>query len=144
MRTERWSMRRLWLLLFVLAGLIAAAPSGSTDSDELKQNRTLLKTWSKEQPEHYLRLKNDFSAFFKLDAARQKQLRDLDKELHDLHPDKRKQLWKVMVRYKAWLDNLSDEDREKVRDAKTTAERVQVIREIRQDQWLERLPSKKR
>jgi hypothetical protein len=137
-------MRGLWFLLLVLVFLIAAAPSVSSDGDELEQNRTLLKQWRIDQPDHYQQLQDDFSAFSKMNPEQRKLIRDLDKKLHDLDPTERERLWKAMVRYKGWLDKLSKEERKKVTGADTPTERLRIVREIRQKQWVARLPLKKR
>jgi hypothetical protein len=137
------SVARFSVLLGVLT-LSAAVPALSGPSArELEQNRRLLARW-KEDPAHYARLKADLQAFRALPPERQASLRQLDRELHEQDPVIRTQLWHVMDRYAAWLDRLPPEQRARVLEAPTSAERLRVIHDLREQEWEERLPKARR
>lgn len=139
-------MRRLGGLVLLLAALALVAPglAGPDDAaDEEGQSRTLLRRW-RSDAEHYARLRRNLKAFKELPAARQQRLRELDRDLHDEEPTTQAKLWRVMDRYAAWLERLPEADRERIRKAATAAQRLQVVREIRERQWIERLPAAKR
>ena len=67
-------------------------------------------------------------------------LRQLDAGLHALPPMRTRHLLDVMNRYQSWLERLPEHSREKVSNAKTVADRMQTIRTIREEQWLESQP----
>jgi hypothetical protein len=135
-------MRRPWWLVFILIGLIAAAPADSPDADDLEHNRKLLDKWWTDA-EHQQRLVCDLHAYCALPADHQERIRTFDRELNELPKDKRDRLWKVLVRYSAWLDTLPKEERDTLLKL-DTKERLARIRELRQKEWLARLPDKKR
>jgi hypothetical protein len=139
-------MRRSGLLLIVL-GLFAAGaapPSGpQPPPDDLEQNRRLLDKW-RNDPEHFQRLLRDLRAFWDLPAEGRERLRRLDRELHTKDATTQKRLWGVMERYSAWLEQLPEADRQRVLAAANPAERLRVIKEIRERQWLQQLPRKVR
>src|SRR5262245_35608080 len=74
------------------------------------------------------------------DAARQQQLRRLHAEFMDLGPEDQARLTRVMQTYNAWLGHLPAADKERVLAAPTAAERLDVIHELREHEWVESLP----
>jgi hypothetical protein len=74
------------------------------------------------------------------DAARQQQLRRLHAEFIDLGPEDQARLTRVMQTYNAWLAHLPAVDKERVLSAPSAAERLEVIRELREHEWVESLP----
>jgi hypothetical protein len=137
-------MRRPWWLLLVLAGLIAAAPGpAGPEADELARNRRLLDKW-RADPEHYARLQRDLHDFYALPTAQQERLRQLDRQLHELDPATQQRLWAVLERYSVWLERLPPADRRRVLAAADPAERLRIIRALRERQWLDRLPRRQR
>jgi hypothetical protein len=109
----------------------------------MEHNRELLEKW-RADPDHYARLQRDLRAFWALPPARRRQMRRLDQEMHDAEPRARKRLWTVLERYHAWLEALPEADRRRVEAAGTSEERLRVIRDVRERQWVERLPAKVR
>jgi hypothetical protein len=138
-------MRRSWCLLLAVSGLVAASPAVLPDgSDELERNRRLLERW-KADPEHIERLENDLAAFYRLPPARQEQLRRLDRALHergDLSSQNR--LWGVLERYVSWLKKLPEGERRRILEAPSSESKLAIIRELRQRDWVARLPRKLR
>jgi hypothetical protein len=127
--------------LLVLAASTAAVPDLSPE--ELGHNRRLLTQW-RTDPEHYARLKRDLQAFKALPPERQAALRRLDRELRQEDPAVQARLKHVMDRYAAWLDTVSPSDRQQIEAAADTADRLRVVREVRERQWIDRLPKAKR
>lgn len=133
----------LALLLSVLPlAAPVVMPLGPTPA-QLERNRRLLARWRKD-PAHYARLKQDLRAFQALPPERQAALRQLDEELSQEAPAARGRLWHVMDRYAAWRDHLAEADRRRIDTAPTTADRLRVIRDIREREWIDRLPRARR
>jgi hypothetical protein len=132
-------------LLALLAAAVAALPAVAVPGggDPLEHNRELLEKW-RADPDHYARLQRDLRAFWAMPPARRKQMRQLDEKLHQADPKARKRLWAVLERYHAWLEALPEADRARVEAATSTEERLRVVREIRERQWVERLPKRVR
>jgi hypothetical protein len=132
--------------LLVLLGTAAAAlPAAAVPDggDALEHNRAMLEKW-RADPDHYARLLRDLRAFWALPPARRKQMRQLDQDLQQESPKARKRLWTVLERYHAWLEGLPAADRARVEAVASADERLRVVREIRERQWMERLPAKVR
>ena len=134
------------LLILMLALLLAAAPAHEAAPDpaaDLERNRQLLQKWRAE-PDHYARLQRDLRDFWALPRDRRERLRQLDRDLHQLDAVTQKQLWKVVERYSAWLEKLPEEERKRIEQTKEWPERLRLIKEVRERQWLDRLPQKVR
>ncbi len=142
-------MRRAVLSLLLLVLLLAVGgaalpeqfPSndGITRDDPVAWNQRLLENW-KQNPEHYARLQRDLNRFWNLPRAERDRIRDLDRELHEQDSATQKRLWGVLERYHAWLEQLSESDRRKI-EAVSGSERVALIRKMREQQWVDRLPT---
>src|SRR5260370_9065540 len=133
---------RFFLRILVLAILLVMFPylaQADTGPDDLEQNRKLLEKW-RSDPERYARLLRDLKAFRTLSEERQQQVRTLDRELHEVDSTDYVHLQRALERYVDWLKNLSEADRQRVILAANAPERLKVIREIRERQWIEQLP----
>jgi hypothetical protein len=131
------SKRGLIVLAGLLAALGAAVPEGGTE-----RNRQLLARW-RQDPEHAARLQRDLRAFYALPAGDQERIRLLDRRLHELPQAEQRRLWGILERYAAWLERLPEEDQRRLAAA-GPEERLKLIREIRDAQFLDRLPSRVR
>jgi hypothetical protein len=146
MRMEEGSeavMSRSWSLGAILTFLVVAAPvlafvDPSPDPDELELNRRRLEKW-RADPEHYQRLQRDLKAFWELPAEKRGRLRQLDRSLHEADSFTQKRLWVVLERYSAWIEHLPETDRHRVEDA-DRGDRIRIIKELRDRQWVERQP----
>lgn len=85
-------------------------------------------------------LKRQYAWFQAQDARRQQQLRKLHNEFMALDEDSRKRLTKVMQNYNTWLNKLPAADRERLFTAPTPAARLDLIRSMREAEWVETLP----
>jgi hypothetical protein len=119
-------------MIAAVAVLIAAAPPADFRA-ELQKMRA-------ENPQQYARLRHNLAVFLSLPLARQESLRDLDRQLHEEPPPMRNRLERVMERYTDWLEHLSETDRRSVLAAPDRPTRLQRIRTIREQQWLNRQP----
>jgi hypothetical protein len=125
------------LLIPVLGFVMAAAPEQAPG--DLEHNRQLLRQW-KTDPEHYARLQQDLRAFWGMPRAKQHRFRQLDRDFHQLDPKTRKRLWSVLERYRRWLEKLPEKDRRQIETASDSQERLRLIKEVRERQWIERQP----
>lgn len=131
--------RRPWWLVLVLVALVSAA-AGSAHDEVLERNRQRL---AKADPEQQARLLQELRDFHALPAERQRQLRELDARLHAGDADTQARLWGVLERYAAWLDRLPEEARRSILES-PPAERLAIIRRMREEEWLASLPAKVR
>ena len=79
-----------------------------------------------------------------LPSGRQQAIRELDQKLHAAEPETRERLFRVLEAYGIWLDRLPETERKGVLAAATPGLRLGVIRDIREQQWLEGLPDSQR
>jgi hypothetical protein len=112
-------------------------------ADALRRNRRLLEKWQGD-PDHAARLERDLAAFWALPPQRRERLRKLDRELHQLDPATRQGLWGVLERYHAWLKRLPEEQRRRIDSAADWQERLHLVKELREQEWIQRQPKKVR
>jgi len=84
------------------------------------------------------------SAFKALSPVRQQAIRDLDKQLQALDAPTREQRFRVLEVYAVWLDKLPEPDRKQVLTPESSRRRLDEIRNIRNQQWLDGLPPAQR
>jgi hypothetical protein len=132
---RRWSLGLLILLLGSLP--VLAVPEGT--GSELDRNRRLLERW-RTDPEHYQRLLNDLRAFHALPATQQERLRQFDRQLHEVEPATLIRLWGVLDRFATWLEHLPETQRQQIMAA-SGDEKLALIKELRDREWIERLPA---
>jgi len=139
-------MRRALVLVVMLSPVLVVGqlPAVSdTSADPVEQNRRLIEKLRAE-PERYERLKRDLKAFLALPADRQARLRQLDQALHASDPEEQERLWQIMDRYVTWLERLPEKDRRPVDEAPDPTSRLKVVKEVLENQWIDRLPRAKR
>jgi hypothetical protein len=135
-------MRRTWHLPLLCAVLAAAAPViavAETPDEDLRTNRFLVARWRSNR-EHYARLKRDYKAFLELPPEKRDRLRELDRDLRDEDANTQARLARVLNRYMTWLDRLSEEDRARVDAAVDGVERLRIVKELREREWIAHLP----
>src|SRR5437879_2331720 len=98
---------RLLSLVSLALGLLAlAAASAPVTSADAEANRRLLHEIRTSDPEHFARLRDSFDRFQAMTPQRRDQLRQLDRELHQLDPQKQAHLTHVLGEYAAWITRL--------------------------------------
>jgi hypothetical protein len=139
--------QKTFILVALLLGVPALALPHTTPM-EREQNRAKLqqlrKEDSKESREYLAHLYHQSHAFLALPAERREQVRQLDRELHELPPAYRQRLQQVMKKYVLWLHQLTPAQRQQIEQADGKEERLQIIKQMRREQWLAALPKKHR
>jgi hypothetical protein len=130
--------RRAWGLV-LLAALAPTSALADGAPDELEHNRQLLAKL-RSDPEHYARLKQELRAFLELPPEDQTRLRRLDYDLRQETSASHAKLFRVLERYTRWLEALPAADRERIESAANPRERLDRIKQIRQEQWIAHLP----
>src|SRR5437879_3662833 len=128
--------RFISLLVLLIALPLVALADGN---DEQERNRKLLEK-ARSDPQHYARLLQDFQAFLALPEEKQKELRKLDRDLHDEDSAGYARLQRVLERYNDWLQRLPEAERQKLESAADSKEKLRLIKEMRERQWIGRLP----
>lgn len=131
----------LVLLMAALAAPLAALGDVGTDPQEA--NRHHLEK-IKQDPEKYARLCENLQTFLALPRERQDALRLLDRGLHDEPRETTLRLSRALDRYSWWYEHLGKDDRKRIEAADDSVARLQVIRRIREAQWVDRLPKRQR
>jgi len=126
----------LWAVLAAAAPVLAVA---ETSDEELRTNRLLLARW-RSDPEHYARLRRDYKAFQELPPETRDRLRELDRDLRDEDANTQARLRRVLQRYMAWLDRLPEEDRARVDATRDGNDRLRVVKDLREREWIAHLP----
>jgi hypothetical protein len=123
------------------AVLLLVPLGGEADSanDDVEHNQRLLDKLRKDPPQ-YERLRQSLAAFLALPQEHQEKLRQLDQELHDKSSKTAARLQRVLERYADWLQSLSETDRQRIQDESDPKKRLQLIRDVRERLWVNRLP----
>src|SRR5207248_8639062 len=103
-------------------------------------NRRLLQEIRANDPEHYARLRASFERFQALPAERREKIRQLDRQLQEEDSQTQARLMCALAAYTSWLMRLPESDRQHIQSAASAEERLKIVREIRQQQWLQTLP----
>ena len=80
------------------------------------------------------------SLFHSYSPQRRAELRQLDRDLHDLEPHRQNELTRLMQAYAVWLDRLPDDGRHEILQAKSPTQRLATIRTIWEQRWRNNLP----
>jgi hypothetical protein len=134
--------RSPWLALVVLAAIPLTAPA-DLNPQERAENARQLEQW-RTDPALFARLRAEATAFLEMPSERRQQLLKLDQDLHALPRANETRLLGVARRYRAWLERLPEADRQIIRETAEPQARLQLIREMREREWIGRLPAKQR
>jgi hypothetical protein len=85
-------------------------------------------------------LRRQYAWFQAQDLARQQQLRKLHAEFQQLPPDEQSRLTRTLQTYNAWLARLPEPDRQRILSAPSTAERAELVRRLREQEWVDAQP----
>jgi hypothetical protein len=127
-------MIRSILWLSFAPALLAVAPEPTPQ--ELEANR---RRWAQLQqtPERAAAIRQAFKTFQTFSAERREAIQQLD---HDLQQPEGQPLREVLARYVAWIETLSAEDREKIRQAPNRQKKLALIRSLREQDWIKHQP----
>ena len=123
-------------LALLAPALFGNPPTDNADLDRREQLAKLRVT----DPTQYARLRHNLAVFLALPPERQEALRKLERAVQDTPAADRANLEKVNERYNEWLDKLPAADRQSVLAAPDRKTRLQRVRDIRERQWVQRLP----
>ncbi|MER3414735.1 MAG: hypothetical protein C4297_00780 [Gemmataceae bacterium] len=90
-----------------------------------------------EQPRSWSRA---YADFLRLPPAKQMRMRQLDRALQQLDQETQTRLLAVMQRYVEWLRHLPPERRRDLEAAPSRQEKLRLIRQIKEEQWVALLP----
>jgi hypothetical protein len=124
------------LAVFVCTCAYLRADSPADDADQAQR---LLEKW-RDDPAYYAWLKQGLAQFLALPSERQDRMRTLDKAIRDEDSATSVRLLRVMERYADWLQRLPEADRQRIETATNSAERLRIIKYLREREWMERLP----
>jgi hypothetical protein len=125
-------MRPLIITLFFAGAGAAALPARDAMESRPPRRST--------DPDHNDHLKQYLAAFRGLPLYAQERVRQLDKDMQEEDAATRARLMGVMERYAQWLSRLSQTDRDRIQAAPAGPERLRVVRDVMEQQWLENLP----
>ena len=138
-------MRRfIPLLLAMLLGAVVPVLAVSESApDEAEHNRRLLDQYRTE-PDHYARLLRDLRAFQALPPEKQERMRQFDRELYDEDTATQNRLLEALELYTDWVNRLPEDAQKRIEQAPDRNARLAIVTELRQKDWVDRLPRKDR
>jgi hypothetical protein len=128
------------LLAAALLGLGTTLKAFADPPPENPEQQRRLLTLARQDPEQLARLRQDLQVFLALPAERQESLRRLDRDLQERDPATQARLRRTAERYETWLRSLPEADRREIEQAPDAATRLRLVKEVRERQWIERLP----
>jgi uncharacterized protein YqeY len=132
-------LRAKLVLLSAAAGAMLTLAISAPGSDGEGRQKHLLEIRDSD-PERYARIQKNFERFRAMPPEQQEKLRQLDRQLHDEDSQTQARLMRVMDAYAAWFTRLPDADRQHIKSAATAEEKLKIVRDIRERQWVEQLP----
>src|SRR5947209_1656265 len=134
--------RRISLLLLLgLAASLWAVPEPSADELEAARHRYV--QWRR-HPEELAKLQANWQQFLALPPERREQILHLDHELHEESSSSQARLWNALEKYADWLRQLSEADRKAIKQASSKASRLEIVRELRDREWMKGQPRVRR
>ncbi len=135
----RMEMKRCFvlLLLALLVTPLAAVPEPS--ADEVQANRRRLQQLAR-NPGQIAKLREEAAAFYALPEDRRRQPLELHEKLHQESGATQARLHQVLERYAEWVSELDEATRQKVTATRDKQKRLDLIREVRETQWLQEQP----
>jgi len=91
-----------------------------------------------EDPEYLRRQQTWYQA---QEPSRRTQLRKLHTEFQALDPESQARYERVMKQYNTWLARLPETDRERVVTASSALARIEIVRQLREQDWVKTLPT---
>ena len=104
-----------------------------------EHNRRLLDRY-RTDPDHYARLLRDLHAFQILPPEKQERMRQFDRDLHEQDGETQSRLWEVLEHYTDWMNRLTEAQQKRIEQAADRNERLAIVKELRENDWIARLP----
>jgi hypothetical protein len=124
MTSSPWAARsRMFAMALLLATLVLPLALADPDDPEPKGEKART-------------LRRDMQAFLALTPERREELIQLDQDLAREDPARRNHLLAVAQRYREWFDRLDEKDRKKIREAPDKNTRLEIIKDLREQEWL--------
>src|SRR5271165_2221363 len=136
-------MRNTFILCTFMVLLSAASLLSDPTADELAQNRHAFDEIRKNQ-QRLAHLRQDAKVFFGLPDARRLQLISLDESLSEGSSPDKIHLRAVMDRFADWFDRLDSKDRQSIQNAPDPIDRLKIIRELKDKEWMASQPRVRR
>lgn len=133
-------MRLLQRLLLLTACLVPLLPLWADPSPDETAARDELYQLRRERPEEYARLRHNLAWLNNLPAERRDTVIKLYRDLRSLRSSHRLHLVEVARRYADWLERLSADQRQKIEQIADSLERLKLVRQLREQQWVLTLP----
>lgn len=86
-------------------------------------------------------LLRQYAWFQSLDAETQQRYRRLHADFQALPPEDSERMTRVLQRYQAWMARRTPEERKAIADAPSSAARLQVVKDLRDAEWVATLPA---
>jgi hypothetical protein len=128
--------RGLSLLFAFVAVAWAFADVPADDVDYARRKLAVLRN----HPDELAGIRQEAVRFEEMPAERQAQLRQLDRDLHQLPSAVQARLEDTLDRYVEWLRGLAPADRERIQKAADAKTRLAIVREMRVAEWIVRQP----
>jgi hypothetical protein len=136
-------VQRLLVLAAALLAALLAAPSAvhpEPTPAEIDANRRRLAELQQQHPEKLQKLRAEAAAFFALPEQRRQQIAEIDEALARQPRTVQRRLTDVLDRYTRWLDSLDETSRKRLAAAPDRKSRLAVIRELREQEWIQNQP----
>jgi hypothetical protein len=130
------TVRQVTVAALLLSG---AALAEGTSPDAPAEDRQRLEQ-VRQDPERYARLRREAAAFLRLSPEQQERLRRLDRDLRGQAPAEAARLRRALQRYADWRDGLPEAERRLIDQAPDASTRLRLVKDLRERQWVSRLP----
>src|SRR5580765_7063379 len=138
MKPTIFTSRGQWAVLaagFLFAGALLIVPTVFAQERLKNDARAALRKDPK-----YPQIYHDGKAFFAFPPAKQDAMRKLNDDLEKLPTAERERLKEVLKTYADWMDRLPPADRRAVHDAPNNQARLELVKELREREWVARQP----
>lgn len=129
---------RLLILSMLVLGAAATALTARDGAEDRRSSRRATESDRRE------RLKQNIAAFRRLSPETQEKMRQLDRQLQNEDAATRERLLGLMEHYALWLARLPDTERQRIHAAPAGPDRMRVVNNILERQWIENLPPSRR
>ncbi|MSU79912.1 MAG: hypothetical protein EXS16_17710 [Gemmataceae bacterium] len=133
----------IWCLSLFSIALTLTYAVADPSADELKAARHRLEEWRKFHPDEIARMQASLKQFQEMPENRRDAIVKLDLDLHSLPEPRRTKYASALDRYADWLERLHTlhpKIWQTIKDSPNAAERFKLIRDQREQEWMESQP----